>query len=91
MTLADEDKVSFQGHTFLPKLKEIESGHWILDKWAYFDAYISQTMHMWLSIAITLELSKVFFKNKGPVSAHFLPKFENSTSGWSKTLKRFQK
>ena len=32
-----------------------------------------------------------FFFNKGIVCAQFWPKFEKSTFGWSKTLKRFRK
>jgi len=39
-------------------------------------------------LSTQLELSKVF-KSKPLVFAQFWPDFKNSTSGWSKTLKRF--
>ena len=55
-----------------------------------------QNFHPWIvqqctvCLSTQLELSKVF-KSKGLVFAQFWPDFENSTSGWSKTLKRFGK
>ena len=44
--------------------------------------------HCNMCLSTQLELSKVF-KSKGLVFAQFWPDFKNSTSGWSKTLKRF--
>ena len=40
-----------------------------------------------VDLSTQLDLSKVF-KSKSVVFAQFWPDFENSTSGWSKTLKR---
>ncbi len=46
------------------------------------------SVHCTMCLSTQLELSKVF-KSKGLVFAQFWPDFENSTSGWSKTLKIF--
>ena len=53
-----------------------------------FITFISKIIQMHLSTQ--LELSKVF-RSKGLGLAQFWPDFENSTSDWSKTLKRFRK
>ena len=72
----------------------------VADHFHPFQRFIDDTCHV-LLIAIFAHTAlccyreylrgpKVF-KSKGPVFAQFCLDFENSTSGWSKTVKRFGK